>query len=81
MTTVEFAPIRGLATTSLGSIGRLSGPRPAACLPPLHAGEECAQPRLPLVRESKRAACRCGFTCRDIEGQLWNFGTYDPWDT
>jgi hypothetical protein len=22
-----------------------------------------------------------GFTCRDIEGHLWNFCTYDPWDT
>lgn len=20
-----------------------------------------------------------GYTCRDPEGQLWNFGTYDPW--
>ena len=20
-----------------------------------------------------------GFTCRDPEGHLWNFGTYDPW--
>ncbi|HEY9280909.1 MAG TPA: VOC family protein [Eoetvoesiella sp.] len=20
-----------------------------------------------------------GFSCRDIEGHLWNFGTYDPW--
>jgi uncharacterized glyoxalase superfamily protein PhnB len=20
-----------------------------------------------------------GFTCRDIEGHLWNVGTYDPW--
>jgi uncharacterized glyoxalase superfamily protein PhnB len=20
-----------------------------------------------------------GFTCRDIEGRIWNFGTYDPW--
>ena len=20
-----------------------------------------------------------GFTCRDPEGQLWNFGSYDPW--
>jgi uncharacterized glyoxalase superfamily protein PhnB len=20
-----------------------------------------------------------GFTCRDVEGHLWNFGTYDPW--
>lgn len=20
-----------------------------------------------------------GFTCRDPEGQIWNFGTYDPW--
>jgi uncharacterized glyoxalase superfamily protein PhnB len=21
----------------------------------------------------------CGFTCRDLEGHIWNFGTYDPW--
>lgn len=21
-----------------------------------------------------------GFTCRDLEGRLWNFGTYDPWE-
>ena len=20
-----------------------------------------------------------GYTCRDIEGHIWNFGTYDPW--
>ncbi|MEO8203297.1 MAG: VOC family protein [Betaproteobacteria bacterium] len=20
-----------------------------------------------------------GFTCRDLEGHLWNVGTYDPW--
>lgn len=20
-----------------------------------------------------------GFTCRDLERHLWNFGTYDPW--
>ncbi len=20
-----------------------------------------------------------GFTCRDLEGRLWNFGTYNPW--
>jgi len=20
-----------------------------------------------------------GYSCRDPEGQLWNFGTYDPW--
>jgi uncharacterized glyoxalase superfamily protein PhnB len=20
-----------------------------------------------------------GYTCRDLEGHLWNFGTYDPW--
>jgi uncharacterized glyoxalase superfamily protein PhnB len=22
-----------------------------------------------------------GFSCRDLEGHLWNFGTYDPWRT
>jgi uncharacterized glyoxalase superfamily protein PhnB len=21
------------------------------------------------------------FTCRDLEGHLWNIGTYDPWAT
>ena len=21
------------------------------------------------------------FTCRDLEGHIWNFGTYDPWST
>jgi uncharacterized glyoxalase superfamily protein PhnB len=20
-----------------------------------------------------------GFTCRDLEGRIWNIGTYDPW--
>lgn len=22
-----------------------------------------------------------GFTCKDPEGHIWNFGTYDPWQT
>jgi uncharacterized glyoxalase superfamily protein PhnB len=22
-----------------------------------------------------------GFSCRDLEGHIWNFGTYDPWET
>jgi uncharacterized glyoxalase superfamily protein PhnB len=22
-----------------------------------------------------------GYSCRDPEGHLWNFGTYDPWET
>ena len=22
-----------------------------------------------------------GFSCRDLEGHMWNFGTYDPWAT
>jgi uncharacterized glyoxalase superfamily protein PhnB len=21
-----------------------------------------------------------GFSYRDLEGHLWNFGTYDPWE-
>ena len=20
-----------------------------------------------------------GYTCKDLEGHLWNFGTYNPW--
>jgi uncharacterized glyoxalase superfamily protein PhnB len=22
-----------------------------------------------------------GYTCRDPEGHIWNFGTYDPWES
>lgn len=22
-----------------------------------------------------------GFSCRDLEGHIWNFGTYDPWQS
>lgn len=22
-----------------------------------------------------------GFTCRDLEGHLWSFGSYDPWES
>ena len=22
-----------------------------------------------------------GYSCRDFEGHVWNFGTYDPWAT
>ena len=22
-----------------------------------------------------------GYSCRDPEGNIWNFGTYDPWET
>lgn len=22
-----------------------------------------------------------GFSCLDLEGHLWNFGTYDPWQS
>jgi uncharacterized glyoxalase superfamily protein PhnB len=22
-----------------------------------------------------------GFTCRDLEGHIWSFGTYDPWQS
>jgi uncharacterized glyoxalase superfamily protein PhnB len=22
-----------------------------------------------------------GFTCRDLEGRIWNVGTYDPWSS
>lgn len=22
-----------------------------------------------------------GFSCRDLEGHLWTFGTYDPWES
>jgi hypothetical protein len=48
--TVDHADIRGLGTTLLVSVGRLPGSRHAGFLPPLNAVEDCANPRLPLVR-------------------------------
>ncbi len=33
---------------------------------------------IPLDIEDKHYGGR-GFTCRDLEGHIWNVGTYDPW--
>jgi uncharacterized glyoxalase superfamily protein PhnB len=32
-----------------------------------------------IVIDIKTEAYGRGFTCRDLEGHLWSFGTYDPW--
>jgi uncharacterized glyoxalase superfamily protein PhnB len=32
-----------------------------------------------MVIELKTEDYGKGFTCRDLEGHLWSFGTYDPW--
>jgi uncharacterized glyoxalase superfamily protein PhnB len=40
-----------------------------------HAGAQIA---IPLKDEDYGGR---GFSARDPEGQLWNFGSYDPWNT
>ena len=62
ITTVDHADIRGLGTTLLVSVGRLPRSRHAGFLQPLNAGEDCAKPRLPLVRSSERTSYKMGFT-------------------
>lgn len=32
-----------------------------------------------LIRPRDEGYGGRGFTCRDPEGQIWNFGSYDPW--
>ena len=33
-----------------------------------------------IVREIEDAGCGGrGYSCRDLEGHLWSFGSYDPW--
>ena len=35
-----------------------------------------------IVRELQDEDYGCrAFSCLDAEGKLWNFGTYDPWET
>jgi uncharacterized glyoxalase superfamily protein PhnB len=34
-----------------------------------------------IVIDIKTESHGRGFSCRDLEGHLWNFGTYDPWTT
>jgi CubicO group peptidase (beta-lactamase class C family) len=54
--TVDHADLRGLGPTFLVSVGRLPGSGPAGFLPPLHAVEDCAKPRRPLLREAARVS-------------------------
>ncbi len=41
----------------------------------------CAKPAsAQIVVEIKDQDCGArGYSCRDPEGHLWNFGSYDPW--
>jgi uncharacterized glyoxalase superfamily protein PhnB len=47
------------------------------------AGTHCAKARqagAEIVREvGGDGPCAQGYSCRDPEGHLWNFGTYNPW--
>jgi uncharacterized glyoxalase superfamily protein PhnB len=36
-------------------------------------------PKQPVPRSSWRSKIRILYSCRDPDGHLWNFGTYDPW--
>jgi uncharacterized glyoxalase superfamily protein PhnB len=43
----------------------------------LHARAKAAGARIVLEIKNEDYGGR-GFSCRDLEGHLWNFGTYDP---
>ena len=40
-----------------------------------------SQPTRGVVEQPQRVEgiVEVGFTCRDLEGHIWTFGTYDPW--
>jgi len=44
----------------------------------LHARAKAAGAEVVLDIEDKPYA-GLGFTCRDLEGRIWDVGTYDPW--
>ncbi|MEP2937209.1 MAG: VOC family protein [Gilvibacter sp.] len=33
-----------------------------------------------LLENKDQAYGGRGYTCKDIEGHIWNFGSYDPWE-
>lgn len=44
----------------------------------IHRRAQAAGVEIVLPMEDKGYGGR-GFTCRDLEGHLWSFGSYDPW--
>ncbi len=45
-----------------------------------HARAKSAGAQIVLEPEDQEYGGRL-YSCRDIEGNLWNFGSYDPWDS
>ena len=46
----------------------------------IHRRAVAAGAEIVIAIKDEDYGCR-GFSCRDPEGHLWNFGTYDPWQT
>ena len=44
-----------------------------------HAGAVAAGAQVVMAPEDQRYGGRL-YSCRDPEGNLWNFGSYDPWE-
>lgn len=44
----------------------------------IYARAKAAGPRIAIDIKGEDYGGR-GFSCYDLEGHLWNFGTYDPW--
>ena len=44
-----------------------------------HAGAVAAGAQVVMVPEDQHYGGRL-YSCRDPEGNLWNFGSYDPWE-
>ena len=44
----------------------------------IHASAKAAGAEIVIAIKDEDYGGR-GFSCRDLEGRLWNIGTYDPW--
>jgi uncharacterized glyoxalase superfamily protein PhnB len=49
--------------------------------PDAHYRQACAAGAEVVIPLEKKGYGGSGYTCRDLEGNLWSFGDYDPWAT
>jgi uncharacterized glyoxalase superfamily protein PhnB len=62
-------------------IGRLETQSPYVIVPDIDAIYQRAKAAgAEIVIDIKTESYGRGFSCRDPEGHLWSFGTYDPWE-
>jgi uncharacterized glyoxalase superfamily protein PhnB len=62
----------------LGGVATQSAYVVVADVDAVHARAQAAGAEILLPLKDEDHGGR-GFSCRDLEGHLWSFGTYDPW--